>query len=208
MPIHAITRRGSQSRASGARQTGMSGARSRHLFSARAPLPRWTGGWSLAVLLFSIMAPVAAMELETVYRGMAAGCTYDQGANYRIIAAYVDETDAGPKLARPMGGRRLAAFFGKASLQRHGEYYTLTIPIAGATLYGIPVSQLAPYRGTGSGVAGVAITFALPLDEVKTRLAAAGVELVSQDHGWGELTPELQSAQNGSGTELICDLSM
>ncbi len=185
-----------------------SDSRSRHVISAAAPLPRRPGGWSLAALLFPLAAPVAALDLDAVYGGMAKGCGYDQRANDRIIMAYVDESEAGPKLARPMGGRRLSPFFGKASLHRQGEYYTLTIPIAGAMLYGIPVSQLAPYRGTGSGVAGVAITFALPLGEVKTRLARAGVELVSQDRGWGELTPELQATQNGSGSELICDLSM
>lgn len=181
---------------------------SRGFISDAAPSLRRSGGWSLALLLFLLAAPVTALDLDSVYCGMAEGCTYDQDANYRIITAYVNESEAGPKLARQMGGRRLAPFFGKASLQRPGEYYTLTIPIAGATLYGIPVSQLAPYRGTGSGVAGVALTFALPLGEVKTRLARAGVELVSQDRGWGELTPELEAAQDGTGTELICDLSM
>ncbi|GAB3554035.1 hypothetical protein GCM10027343_41620 [Noviherbaspirillum agri] len=160
-----------------------------------------------AVLLASAPA-VSAMTLDDIYGGMAKGCTYDQEGNYKLITAYVDEHLGGPKLTRPDGGKRLAPFFGRAKLRTHGESYTLTIPVSGAALYDIPVSQIAPYRGIGAGIAGVAITFSVPVDEVKTRLAHAGVKLVPHDHGWGDIMPELQPAPDGKRTELVCDLSM
>lgn len=160
-----------------------------------------------AALLF-VAGPVNAMNLDEIYGGMAKGCTYDQDVNYRIITAYVDETETDAKLARPSGGKRLAPFFGKAALRREGEFYTLTISISDATLYGIPVSRLSPYRGISSGVAGVAVTFPVPIKEVKKRLSRAGVKLMSRVHDWGEIAPVLQATEDGSGTELICDLSM
>jgi hypothetical protein len=149
------------------------------------------------------------MSLDEVYGGMARGCTYDADANYRIITAYVDEHIEGPKLARPEGGKQLAPFLGRASLKLMGEFYTLEIPVSNATLYGIPVSRLAPYRGIGSGVAGVTITFPIPLADVRAKLDSAGVKLAPHDHGWGEIEPVLQPVDtDSSSTELICDLSM
>lgn len=178
----------------------------RDLVSSSLRLPR-LGGLAVAVLLAAW--PTSAMSLDEVYGGMASGCTYDAAANYRIITAYVDEHTDGPKLARPEGGKQLAPFLGRASLTLNGEYYILDIPVSNATLYGIPVSRLAPYRGIGSGVAGVTITFPIPLDAVRSRLDSAGVELVSHDNGWGEIVPELQPADaDSSSTELVCDLSM
>jgi hypothetical protein len=160
-----------------------------------------------AVVLFaaSFRKPVS---LDEIYGDMARGCNYDGKANDRIIMVYVDETSARPRLVRPDGGKRLASFFGKASLNIGGEFYTLTIPISGATLYGIPVSQLSLYRGFGNGIAGVKITFPVPMGRVKEGLARAGVDLVPLAHEFGEYVPELQSAQDGSQTELICDVSM
>lgn len=172
------------------------------------PLPvRMTRHCIAAALLF-VAGTVNAMSLDEIYGGMAKGCTYDQDANYRIIRAYVDETETDAKLARSSGGKRLAPFFGNATLRREGEFYTLTISISDATLYGIPVSRLSPYRGISSGVAGVAVTFPVPIKEVKARLSRARVKLVPRVHDWGEIVPVLQATEDGLGTELICDLSM
>jgi len=162
----------------------------------------------VGVMLLAGAPAASAITLDGVYGGMARGCTYNQEGNHKLITAYVDEHTTGPKLARPDGGKRLAPFLGRAKLRIHGESYTLTIPVSGATLYGIPVSQLAPYRGIGAGVAGVAITFAMPFDKVKAELGRAGVRLVPHDHGWGDITPELQPAPDGKRTELVCDLSI
>lgn len=195
-----------------------SGAKEAHM-----TIDAWTRGFSgladppprpitryciAAVLLIVAAGTVNAMSLDEIYGGMAKGCTYDQDANYRIITAYVDETETDAKLARPSGGKRLAPFFGKATLRREGEFYTLTISISDATLYGIPVSRLSPYRGISSGVAGVAVTFPVPIKEVKARLSRTGVKLVPRVHDWGEIAPVLQATEDGLGTELICDLSM
>lgn len=170
---------------------------------------RLPGLGGLAAALLLAVWPTSAISLDEVYGGMARGCAYDADANYRIITAYVDEHTDGPELARPEGGKRLASFLGRASLTLHGEYYILDIPVSNATLYGIPVSRLAPYRGIGSGVAGVTITFPIPLDAVREKLDSAGVELLSHDDGWGEIVPELQPVStDSSSTELVCDRSM
>lgn len=170
---------------------------------------RLPGLGGLAATLLLAAWPTSAMTLDEVYGGMARGCTYDAAANYRIITAYVDEHTEGPTLARPEGGKQLASFLGRASLIRTGEFYTLEIPVSDATLYGIPVSKLAPHRGIGSGVAGVTITFPIPLSAVRSKLDSAGVKLVPQDLGWGEIVAELQPvATDSSSTELVCDLSM
>lgn len=175
----------------------------------RAPLLRSLGTACGAVVFTAAVAAQAhAIDLDAVYGGMAKGCTYDQEGNFRIVTAYVDERLSGPVLARPDGGKQLAPFLGKAKLRNAGEFYTLSIPVSGATLWGIPVSRLAPYRGTGSGVAGVSVIFPLPLHEVKLRLRRAGVQLVPHDHGWGDITPQLQATPDGQRTELVCDLSM
>jgi hypothetical protein len=179
----------------------------RDLVSSPLRLPG-LGGLAVALLL-AAWPTSSAMSLDEVYGGMASGCTYDAAANYQIITAYVDEQPEGPKLARPDGGKQLAPFLGRASLTRMGEFYTLEIPVSDATLYGIPVSRLAPYRGIGSGIAGVTITFPLSLSAVQSKLDSAGVKLVSHDHGWGEIVPVLQPvAADSSSTELVCDLSM
>jgi hypothetical protein len=179
----------------------------RDLVSSPLRLPG-LGGLAVALLL-AAWPTSSAMSLDEVYGGMAGGCTYDAAANYRIITAYVDEHTEGPKLARPEGGRQLAPFLGRASLIRTGEFYTLEIPVSGATLYGIPVSRLAPYRGIGSGIAGVTITFPIPLSAVRSKLDSAGVKLVADDNEWGEIEPVLQPvAEDSSSTELVCDRSM
>ena len=178
----------------------------RDLVSSPLRLPGLCG---LVVALLVAAWPTSAMSLDDVYGGMARGCTYDAAANYRIITAYVDEHTEGPKLARPEGGKQLAPFLGRASLILTEEFYTLEIPVSDATLYGIPVSKLAPYRGIGSGIAGVTITLPIPLSAVRSKLDSAGVKLVADDHGWGEIEPVLQPvATDSASTELVCDLSM
>ncbi|MCE5232943.1 MAG: hypothetical protein ABFC67_07285 [Mizugakiibacter sp.] len=161
-----------------------------------------------ATALFVASTATHAADLGDFYGGMAKGCTYDAETNYRVVTAYVDEDGARPKLAHPAGGQRLAPFFGKATLQDNGESYTLTIPIADAKLYGIPVSRLTIYRGIHADIAGVIVTFPFPPQEVRARLAKAGVRLEPHDHGWGDITPELGPADDGPGTQLACDLSM
>lgn len=159
-------------------------------------------------VLLTRTAGAAPMTLDQIYGGIAKGCRYDQADNYRIITSYVDESSRRPQLTHPDGGKRLAPFLGRAGLEVHGESYTLTIPVAGATLYGIPVSQLAPYRGIGSGIAGIVIRFPVRVEEVRARLDRAGVVLESHDHGWGEIEPVLEPTEDGLATELNCDLSM